>query len=708
LTDWRKLTAGALAGAFCLFGITADVAAKPRNARAGDHPKLDRKLNDRANLGGSGTSRTLVVLNPGCDATSDYAKAGAKRGRKLGLINADVVELTNGQLRKLADSKCVQSIHHDRKTGGEMNFAAVVEGARAAQQEYGANGAGVGVAVLDSGITSWHDDLTYVGSNSSVKVVNGQRVTKFVDFVNGRTSAYDDNGHGTHVAGIIAGNGFDTLGARAGIAPSANLVSLKVLDDHAGGYISNVIAALDWVVANRTTYNIRVVNVSVGAAVTESYNTDPLTLAAKRVVDAGVVVVAAAGNLGKNPKTGKAQYGAITSPGNAPWVLTVGAYSHEGTLSRNDDVMAAYSSRGPTAYDFGAKPDVVATGTGIASLSTPGSLLYSTKAAYLLKGALSNFSKPYLSLTGTSMASPIVAGTAALMLQANPKLTPNLVKAIIEYTAQQYNYDPLTQGAGFLNVKGAVELARFLKHPTSGERYPSNSSWGKSIVWGSRKVARGVIKPAANAWAVDVTWGAMRDTEGDNIVWGTACSTRQCNNVTWGTAEMDSDNIVWGTFSATESDNIVWGTFSATESDNIVWGTACGGADCDKVWGSMVREGELDNIVWGTASQMESDNIVWGTSLQGEVDNIVWGTSSESDNITWGCSQGDTPLFDDPDVPSVFDGVNFDALFSDSAPLPQPEPLVPSAPLATLPQTTTTTVTSTVISTTTGLIGGGF
>ena len=144
------------------------------------------------------------------------------------------------------------------------------------QELLGYDGAGVGVAVIDSGITDWHDDLTYHGSNSKVKVVNGQRVPKFVDFVNGRTTPYDDNGHGTHVAGIIAGNGYDTHGARAGIAPAANLVSLKVLDDHGGGYISNVIAALDWVVANRAAYNIRVVNLSVGAAVTESYKTDPL------------------------------------------------------------------------------------------------------------------------------------------------------------------------------------------------------------------------------------------------------------------------------------------------------------------------------------------------------------------------------------------------------------------------------------------------
>src|SRR5205085_10533769 len=182
-----------------------------------------------------------------------------------------------------------------------------------------------------------------------------------------------------------------------------------VLDDHGGGYISNVIAALDWVVTNRAAYNVKVVNLSVGAAVTESYLTDPLTLAAKRVVDEGVVVVTAAGNLGTNATTHHVQYGAITAPGNAPWVLTVGAYSHEGTVTRVDDVMAAYSSRGPTAIDYAAKPDVVAPGTGIVSLAAQGSLMYTTKAAYLLNGSIATAYKPYLSLTGTSMASPMVA-----------------------------------------------------------------------------------------------------------------------------------------------------------------------------------------------------------------------------------------------------------------------------------------------------------
>src|SRR5258708_29567441 len=394
-------------------------------------------------------------------------------------------DMTDG---KPATTPCVAAIHWDRQTGGEMNRAAIISGARAVQQNLGLDGAGVGVAVIDSGVTSWHDDLTYQGSNPNVTVVGGQRVAAFVDFVNGRTQPYDDNGHGSHVAGIIAGNGYDTGGARAGIAPAANLVNLKVLDDHGGGFISNVIAALDWVVANHTTYNIRVVNLSVGASVTESYKTDPLTLATKRCVDEGIVVVTAAGNLGKNPTTLQPQYGAITSPGNAPWVLTVGAYSHEGTLTRLDDKMAAFSSHGPTAKDYLAKPDVGALGVGIVSLSAPDSAMFTTRAQQLLMGSLSATDRPYLSLSGTSMAAPMVTGTVALMLQANPTLTPNLVKAIIEYTAQAYKYDVLTQGPGFRHSLGTGELARFFYTAHPGQKYPSHNSWSKTIIWRNRRV----------------------------------------------------------------------------------------------------------------------------------------------------------------------------------------------------------------------------
>ena len=192
---------------------------------------------------------------------------------------------------------------------------------------------------------------------------------------------YDDEGHGTHVAGIIAGNGHDSLGRHAGIAPDAALVALKVLDANGRGTISNAIAALDWVLAHHQQYNIRVVNLSVGAAVRESYWTDPLTLAAKRVADAGVVVVTAAGNLGKNARGRSRSTAASPRPGNAPWVLTVGASSTNGSLTRDDDSMATFSSRGPTYLDWSAKPDLVASGVGTISLSAPNSTFYATKAA---------------------------------------------------------------------------------------------------------------------------------------------------------------------------------------------------------------------------------------------------------------------------------------------------------------------------------------
>ncbi len=339
--------------------------------------KLDHELNGRALK--TGWSRAIVTLKPGADITDEVKQLGGRHLRDLRIIGAQVVELPNGQLKKLGELFEVVRIDDDRPTAAQLSHVANVTGARAVHFAYGYTGAGVGVAVVDSGFTNWHDDLTYGGSNSKVRVVGNQRVAKFVDFVNGATQPYDDNGHGTHVTGIISGNGYDSRGTKSGIAPSAHIVSLKVLDAQGRGVISDVIAALEYAIVNRAAYNIRVINLSVGASVTTSYNNDPLTLAAKRAVDAGIVVVTASGNLGRS-STGKAQYGAVTAPGNAPWVLTVGASDHKGTLNRRDDVVAPYSSRGPTAIDHAAKPDLVAPGTGIISLSAPNSTLYTTKA----------------------------------------------------------------------------------------------------------------------------------------------------------------------------------------------------------------------------------------------------------------------------------------------------------------------------------------
>ncbi len=224
---------------------------------------------------------------------------------------------------------------------------------------------------------------------------------------------------------------------------------------------------MGYVVAHRDTLDIGVVNLSVATGVYESYNLDPLTLAAQHAVKAGIVVVAAAGNNGRDQQ-GRVHYGGITAPGNAPWVITAGASSHMGSTARGDDTIAAFSSRGPAAVDHLAKPDVVAPGVGIGSLSDPNSALYTARSRYLLAGTVPTSYLPYLSLSGTSMATPVVSATVALMLQANPSLTPNQVKAILQYTSEVHPaYNPLTQGAGFLNAKGAVELARFLRAPAS-------------------------------------------------------------------------------------------------------------------------------------------------------------------------------------------------------------------------------------------------
>jgi serine protease AprX len=622
------------------------------------HAKLDKALNEEADYGDD--LDVIVELHDDSDGASRITASGGRAGRKLGILKARAGRMPRALLRRLADDPKVKRIHKDREVRGEVARTAATVGAKNVHAQYGYTGAGIGVAVIDSGITPWHDDLTIANRT-------GQRVTKFVDFVNNRTAKYDDWGHGTHVAGIIAGNGYDSNGDRLSIAPKANIVALKALDFEGKGKISDIIAALDWVITNKTQYNIRVVNMSLGAGVFESYYTDPLTLAAKRAVDAGIVVVAAAGNMGK-AADGKPQYGAITAPGNAPWVLTVGASSSMGTTDRRDDTIALYSSRGPTMIDFAAKPDLVAPGSGTVSLSEKNSLFYTTKAQYLLPGKKSGLTYlPYLTLSGTSMAAPVVAGSVALMLEANPALTPNLVKAILQFTAQVYNgHNYLTQGAGFLNTLGAVRLARYFDNGQKGDRYPNMKAWSGHIFWGNRRVSGGVLTPGGTAWLPGVQWGGGATPAGQNIVWGENCDG-SCDNVVWGNnivwGESGDDNVVWGNdgddnvvWGNTDGDNVVWGNSDGDNivwgngdednvvwgnngDDNVVWGNDCGGADCDNVvWGNT----DDDNIVWGNTDGV--DNVVWGNNAE---DNVVWGNSSMADNISWGSSAEDFAEYGD-------------------------------------------------------------
>jgi len=637
--------------------------------------QLDGELRRRATRETASRSRVIIELKPGFEASSSQIKGlGGKMGRRLRSFNGQVVELSNAQLKRLAKNPAVASIHHDRATFKHNDRTAVTLGVRAAQIAYGYTGAGVGVAIIDSGITNWHDDLT----GSGVYPYGNQRVAAFVDFVNGQALPYDDNGHGTHVAGTIAGNGFDSNGKEAGMAPGAHLVALKVLDQDGNGTISDIIAALDYAVAHKAEHNIRVINMSVGAGINESYETDPLTLAAKRAVDAGIVVVTAAGNLGKSD--GMIRYGTITAPGNAPWVLTVGASSTQGTVDPTDDVVAGYSSRGPTRIDYLAKPDILGPGTGTLSLSDPLSKFFSTKALYLVPGSVSTAYQPYLSLSGTSMASPAVAGVVALMLEAHPALTPNLVKAILQYTAHfDPTYNVLTEGAGFANAKGAIELARFFATAQPGEPYPSTPDWSRQLIWGNYLVDSGYILPNANAWQSNLVWGSAFDSLGDNVVWGSSSE----DNLVWGSNS--EDNVVWGS-SVDALDNVVWGS---SDSDNVVWGSDCGGGDCaNVVWGSS---GE-DNVVWGS-SVVPEDNVVWGSNGI-DLDNVVWGSSNE-DNLVWGSSAVDNIVWGSkavgdlvPTVPAAPESAPVTPVTIPTPPVTNPLP--PKQPVVTVPKATVT------------------
>jgi serine protease AprX len=488
-----------------LIAIALTLLAGPGVATAGQ-AELDTALRLRA-ASPRGTSRVIVMTRDGRPALAAIDSAGGRPGRLLPAIGGQVALVPDGALDRLAAHPDVRGLRLDRPVTGTIEPTAAAVGAEWVREALGVDGTGVGVAIIDSGVVNWHDDL---GSGT---------VVHFVDFVTDLIAPHDDYGHGTHVAGIIAGSGYDSDGARRGIAPGASLVVLKVLDQTGDGHISSVIAAIDYAIAHRARLGIRVINLSVAAGVHESYRTDPLTLAARRAVDAGIVVVTAAGNLGRSAD-GRVQRGGITSPGNAPWVLTVGATDHHGTAARGDDTVAAFSSRGPTHLDGAQKPDLVAPGVSIGSLADPSSTLFADNPQARLRGIVDTVNEPYLALTGTSMAAPVVAGTVALMLEANPALTPNLVKAILQYTAERRPaYTATAQGAGFLNARGAVQLAAALAGRTLGTADPTR--WSRQILWGNQPARGGVLTPAANAWQPGITWGAATTPAGQNIVWGT-------------------------------------------------------------------------------------------------------------------------------------------------------------------------------------------
>jgi serine protease AprX len=331
--------------------------------------------------------------------------------------------------------------------------------------------------------------------------------SKFSKDFTGENRTDDPWGHGTHVAAIAAGDGAPTSGAYEGIAPAASLVNLRVLNSQGVGRVSGVLAALDWLIANKGNYGVRVVNMSLGTPAINSYEDDPICNAVRKLVDAGVVVVAAAGNNGKDAN-GQKIYGAIDCPGNEPSAITVGASNSFGTDPRNEDSVTTYSSRGPTRsfsvdsyglvhFDNIIKPDLIAPGNKIIAAEAIGNgLLKRYSELETNKYSTTNMKLMYLS--GTSMSTPTVAGAAALLLEAHSSLTPNMVKMLLMYTAQPLaGFNTLEQGAGQLNVAGAVTVARIVRTDLLGLLKPT---FGSSLLTQSAPAPQTTISSFTFPW----------------------------------------------------------------------------------------------------------------------------------------------------------------------------------------------------------------
>jgi serine protease AprX len=638
------------------------------SASASDrHGKVDRLLQEAS----SGSPRPVIIqVRP--EARERIGKRLPHRGRGPvfhRFISAASAQLDAREIAELASDPDILSISTDvdvtssasgSKSGGRAtvsntttptgsvsstSFSTEVWPISVVQKSLGLEkwftGSGLTVAVIDSGL------------ESSIDFSN--RIVGFYDFVGGKggvaTVPFDEYGHGTHVAGLIGASGASSNGKYAGVAPGVKMLGLRVLDKKGSGKTSDVISALEFVLANKDRFNVRVVNLSLGHPIYESAATDPLVQAVEAVARAGIVVVVAAGNNGTNPVTGQTGYAGIASPGNAPSAITVGAAVTAGTDVRSDDRVATFSSRGPSWYDGIAKPDVVAPGFAMVSNEVDGSTLATTYPSLIVQEGTSK----YLRLNGSSMATALVSGLVAVMIEAGnygayqrwqavqetlrrnqrteyqgvPALTANALKAMLQYSATPLRnaegvpFDALTQGTGEVNGPGALALAYYADTTHAAGSYWMTTNWPPTTQFG------GVEEP----WSQTIVWGT-RQMQGSSLV--EINQIAWAENIVWGTGELDT--IVGGTFSADE-DNILWGT-SLSWDDNIVWGTSLffGNAASGEniVWGTSLSWD--DNIVWGTGliGTFDGDNIVWGT-MAADADNIVWGTLSD-DNIVWGTS----------------------------------------------------------------------
>jgi len=547
----------------------------------------NKRSKDLENIPSDATVDVIIQFN---EQPTDrhYQKVllrGGKTKAQLHSIKGAAFSLPARAIEELSNDPDVAYISPDRPVGRSLDHVTRVTNGDIARSQ-GWDGTGIGVAVVDSGITLASD---LGGSDPSAS-----RLVYSESFVPGDSSTGDKYGHGTHVAGVIASSGSISLnnykGVYRGIAPGARIINLRVLDQNGAGTDSSVIAAIQRAIELKNVYNIRVLNLSLGRGVYESYTLDPLCQAAEAAWKAGIVVVVAAGNSGRDNSLGTHGYGTIAVPGNDPYVITVGATNMHGSFAQAAQTVASFSSKGPTLIDHIVKPDLVAPGNRVVSLLAPGSTLAQKYPKYdvfpcnsTLSSCGSTYGSPsYFRLSGTSMATPVVSGAAALLLQKNPGLTPDAVKARLMKTAYKgsasyttatddhgmaysLQSDIFAVGAGDLDI--AAALANTDVVPTT-----SGSAKSPQARYDSATKTIYLVQDSAVIWGGSVTWGT-------SVVWGTVL---QGTDIITGRAVLWGSSVVWGT-SSDQGFCVLWGS-------SVVWGTSTFQALSDG------EDGDLDSI----------------------------------------------------------------------------------------------------------------
>ncbi len=509
--------------------LVAIVFLPPAAAHLSKTPAIDPALQSLASQAGADTAIPVIVQvhGDGDGVKALVQKLGGEIGIDLGFIQAFAARVPANALARLGRDARVGWVSYDRpihpasaepdrkkddppdpdKLLNTYNFTI---GATDAWAE-GYTGKGITVAVVDSGVKR-HVDLR-------------KRLVRGFSAYEDLPSHTDHYGHGTHIAGIIAGDGKASKGKYVGIAPDATILSVRVCDNQGSSHESRMVAGLQWIYENKDTYNIRVVNVSLNSDSLLSYHQSPLDAALEVLWFNGIVVVVSAGN-GQN---------GIYPPANDPFVITAGAVDERGTPDPSDDVVAPFSGYGTTPDGF-SKPDLVAPGVDIVSI------LANRDATLCKEHPDHKVDKRYFRLSGTSMAAAVTSGAIALLLQAHPDLNPDEVKFRLKASAM-----PLGQpgaGAGILNVYQAIHLPTAA---TCNTGVPASQllwtgedpvNWG-SVNWGS--VNWGSVNWGSVNWG-SVNWGS--------VSWGSL----NCSSVNWGAAPRTSVNWGW-----TPPTSVNWG-----------------------------------------------------------------------------------------------------------------------------------------------------